>query len=173
MAYHGRFEFHLRNAMLGLYEPGSFVVLGGAMSHNKRTFGELPTQLGVEDLTWSADLQIKAFGFDALAELIWRDRSFPDTEQAGQETVGILAQASYTLPIPNYRVMLGFRYASLDPYLDGDDLLAEDDLVEHYTVALGYRLEDVPVDIKFNYTMAKEASAIDNDIAEALVQFVW
>ena len=27
--------------------------------------------------------------------------------------------------------------------------------------------------LKLNYTMAKEASAIDNDLAEALVQFVW
>ncbi len=173
MAYHGRFEFHLRNALIGQYEPGSFVVLGGAASHNKRTYGELPTQLGVDDFTWSADLQIKAFGFDALAELIWRNRSFPDTAQTTQETVGILAQASYELPVPNYRFMLGVRYASLDPYLEGDDLLAEDDLVEHYTVAAGYRLENVPVDIKLNYTVAKEASAIDNDIAEALVQFVW
>lgn len=175
-AYYGRLEFHLRNQIMGDYKPGSFLVLGGSAGYNQRTDGELPNQLSVDDFLWQADLHFAAFGVDALAEVIGRTRSYPDTAQADQETIGIVAQLGYTLSLDELAVSLAYRFASLDPFKgDSSDILTGDDKLTYHTVGLGYARKDLPVSFKVDYTMTVEedAVAIDNDLLEVLMQFAW
>jgi len=175
-AYYGRLEFHLRNQIMGDYKPGSFLVLGGSAAYNQKTDGELPNQLSVDDFLWQADLHFAAFGVDGLAEVIGRKRSYPDTGQGEQETLGIVAQLGYTLSLDRMALSAGYRFASLDPFKgDSSDLLMGDDKLTHHTIGLGYARKDLPVAFKVDYTLTAEeaAVAIDNDLLEVLMQFVW
>ncbi len=174
LAYFGRLEFHLRNQLLGLYQPDSFLVFGGGLSYNQRTEGTLPNQLDEEDLSWQVDLQLKAYGVDALAQLLWNTREYPGAGEAKRDTIGILAQIAYRLPIPDYRFQVGYRFAYLDPFKD-DTELAVDDLLIYHTIGVAYRLEALPVELKLNYTVTQEegSAGVDNDLIEALVQVVW
>ncbi|MDX9720527.1 MAG: porin [Myxococcota bacterium] len=176
LAYYGRLELHLRNQLLGKFENGSFLVLGGAVGHNERTVGTIPNQLGETDLTWEVDLQFAAYGIEALAQFLMNKRSFPDSGQSEQESMGAVAQLAYRLPFEHFRFQLAYRFSYLDPFVDDSDspLVADDKLIYH-TVGLGYLLEDLPIEVKLNYTATSEegSAGIDNDIVEALAQFVW
>lgn len=179
-AIFGRVEFHLLNKMLGLggelegNDP--WLSLGGAVGYNERTQGELPNLLGVDDLSWVADLQVSVMGIEVLGEFLMRERTFPDIEQTDQTSMGILAQAGYWLPWPHFEFLLAYRFAMLDPFVDDDEsLLVQDDELTQHTIGVGYRATGMPLQVKLNYTLTMEegVNEVDNDLFEALFQFVW
>jgi hypothetical protein len=90
--------------------------------------------------------------------------------------MGVLAQLAYRIPLEHLRFQLAYRFAYLDSFVDDSDspLIADDKLLYH-TIGLNYLVEELPIELKLNYTLTTEegSSAMDNDIIELLAQFVW
>lgn len=178
LAYYGRLEVHLSDAITGGQKDDSFVVLGGSVGYNENSPIQFPRAdlLNQNDLTWGVDLHLSTHGVDVIAQLLNRSRDFPDLPQAKQDTSGLLAQVSYQVPVEFLEFQFGYRFAMLDPFVDeSDDVLGRDDQLVYHTIGLGYSLPGIPADIKFNYTLTQEEgdSAIDNDQIEVLVQAIW
>ena len=176
LAYYGRVELHLLEQLLGIDSEESFVVLGGGAYFNEKTQGELPTLLAVEEFSWGADLAFDAFGAHALLQVLGRTKTYPDINQAEQESLGFMGELAYELPLEDLRFQFAYRYASLDPYKgDAEEGLMSDDSLQYHTLGLGYRLENVPLQVKFNYTMTQEegGASLDNDLMEGMLQFAW
>lgn len=180
LAYYGRLELHLSDKILGKDGKRSAVVIGGGGGYNNNTPVRFPRAdlLSQEDVAWNVDLRANLFGVDILAQFLQRTRTFPgDLGQADQTTNGLLAQIAYRLPWREAAFQFAYRYASLDPFVDSASTeLAADDLLTYHTIGLAWRAPlNVPLDLKFNYTITQEEgrSAIDNNLIEGLVQVIW
>jgi hypothetical protein len=179
LAYYGRLELHLSDAIFGKDGQRSAVVIGGGAGYNENTPVQFPRAdlLNQRDTTWGVDLRASAYGADLLVQFLERQRSFPDLGQVDQKTRGLVAQVAYRLPIREAAFQFAYRYASLDPFVSGADAtLAADDSLTYHTLGLAWRAPlSVPLDLKLNYTITQEegAAAIANDLIEGLVQVIW
>lgn len=189
-AAYGRLALGLKKSLYGDASPGMFftMALGGAYERRElKIDGSGADGLAGNRYRASAEFHANYEGFKADAEAIWEryevlesDASqITDGTDAGNkrkasiDKLGIVAQASYTLPIENFRFQLGYRFAMMMPVMDNAETYGSVDLYQH-TASLGYFVEKYPITVRVDYTRNDEkGTEIHNDTLYGLVQVRW
>ena len=164
-------------------EQGDNLVLGGGVHLNRRTNGEPPDLLVDDHLSWVVDLtyerQMGAVGILLSGQFMQREIQSVDVPTEPTVTArGYHAAAGLRLP-GGY--VVAYRYATLDPTaeFEAEDptvkAVLEVDAVTLHTAGVGYEMDDVPLKVQLNYTLAMEQDerAVDNDRLDLLFQAVF
>lgn len=158
---------------------GGYVALGGAALKNERTSGALPNLYAENDVGFDGDLAVRAFGFEAFAQIATIRSSYPTVGAADRVRLGYHAQLGYRIENPILPVAPAYRYAHYHPWQSGGDATTGQDYdafkLDHHTFGVKVWHPSLPLVGWINYTLTMEPPArrLDNDRLEILGQVTF
>ena len=152
-----------------------FVQVGGAYFYNERSVGDPPNRFDEDDTGWAADLLLTPWDAEFFFQYARVETDFPTTGTEDRVQEAWHVQVGYLFKTPWFSIKPGYRFATFDPWAEGDDGSGLDldafDLEYH---TFGFRLGHLtlPITFFFNYTITDEESPreLDNNRLQLLAQ---
>lgn len=145
-----------------------YIAVNVAGFADTRTTGDLPDLFDEDVKGVEASLLAHAFGFAIEGQFLFQTTDFETSGQPRVDSWGGHAQVAYTI----YGITAAYRFAFLDPNLD--DIEDADRVIEH-TLGVSYGLENIPLRLMLNGTVAQEQAGrkLSNNRLTLLGQFIF
>ncbi len=157
-----------------------WVRLGGGMLWNSRTEGPLPDRFDEEDLGFSADVTVQAYGVEFVGHFTLVDTTFETVANPTRQRLEFHLQGGYLLPFVPIPLVVNYRFAYYDPWQNGGagggvDLSTFELLYHTVGLRIHHPAEALGLTAWLNYTFTIENAArqVDNDRLEVIVQLTF
>lgn len=153
----------------------SYVRVGAALFRNDRTVGTPPNLYYEEDLGLTADVRVKAGGFEMFGAATRLRTVFPTVGTSARVQLAFVGQVAYRFDLNSVFLAPGYRFAYFHPWQDGGGEGFDSFELQYHTVGLRAGLTKLPIQAWLNYTITGEAAGrrLDNDRIELLGQVTF